>query len=204
MEKPMDTAAFQKVTTSAADITKSVVAGQVELFDIYAKNAEGTPVSSFFSAAANMQRATLQGLDTLSESLRTTPEKMSAKSVTAPLKAASTVAKNVINAQADAMIEADASTIAASLKTKDAVAKVASTAAKGDLAATCEDLTAVTGIGPAAMKKLHAEGIRSLSDLAKISTKDLTAIVEKANVRMLKYTPSDWIKDAKQLRKSMK
>ena len=204
----MDTVAFQKVTTTAADITKSVVEGQVQLFDIYAKHAEGTPISSFFNAAASMQRATLQGIDSLSATLNAAPANSAGKtskaknSTASTLKAATKAVKNVVNAQADALIEADASTLVATSKAKEAVAKVASSAAKGDLACAYTDLTVVAGIGPSTMKKLHAEGIRSVSDLAKTSNKDLTAIIEKAKVRMLKYSPADWIADAKQLLKA--
>lgn len=204
----MDTAAFEKVTTSATDITKSFIVGQAELLDIYAKNAEGTPIQSFFSAAATMQRATLQSFDTLSETLRTAtgtsktiPSPVSAE---ASLKAATKAVKDVVNAQTDAMIEVDATSISATTKTKEAVAKAASCAAKGDLAGALEDLTVVAGIGPATMKKLHDEGIRSLSDLAKTPKKDLSAIIERANVRMFKYAPSDWIADAKSLLKAKK
>jgi len=209
----MDTVDFQKVTTSAADLTKSVLAAQVKVLDIYAKTSEGMPISSLFSAAATMQRATLENLDTLSVTLKdavakpmmkASGSKSSAKTTEASLKAATKVVKKAINAQADALIGADASTIAAASKTKGAVAKAASLAAKGDLAAAYKDLTVVAGIGPSTMKKLQAEGIETLSDLAKTSNKELTAIIEKANVRMLKNSPADWIADAKRQLKSLK
>jgi len=199
----MEALAFQKVTSSATDITKSVVAAQVEVFDIYAKTAEGMPISSFFSVAATMQRAALQGLDTISEAFPAV-ETSEAKSAEETIKAATKAVKKAVNAQADAMIGADASTIAASSDATDAVVKCASDVAKGDLAALYEDLTVVAGIGPSTMKKLQAEGIQSLSDLAKTSKKDLAAIIEKANVRIIKHSPADWIADAKQQLKSLK
>jgi len=209
----MDTVDFQKVTTSAADITKSVVAAQAEVFDIYAKTSEGMPISALFSAAATMQRATLQNLDTLAVTLKDATAKpsvkksgarSSAKATEASLKAATNAVKKAVNAQADALIGADASAIAATSKTKEAVTKAAASAAKGDLVAAYEDLTVVVGIGPSTMKKLQDEGIKSLNDLAKTSNKDLTAIIEKANVRMLKNTPADWIADAKRQIKTLK
>ena len=201
MENPMDTVAFQKVTTSAADITKTVVAGQVKLLDIYAKNSEGMPISSFFNAAATVQRATLQNLDNLAASLLAAP----AKSTGAPIKAAADLVKNAVNAQADALIKTDASTIVAASKVAaKSSKKPASSAAKDDLSCTLDDLTVVSGIGPSTMKKLQAEGIQTLLDLAKISNKELTALVEKANIRLLKNTPADWISDAKKQVKSLK
>lgn len=197
----MDTVAFQKVTTSAADIAKTVVAGQVKLFDIYAQNSEGMPISSLFNAAATVQRATLKNLDTLAATLRVAP----ANTPEASLKATADLVKKTVNARADALTETDASTITeAPSKTQKAVKKAASSAAKGDLACAFTDLTVVAGIGPSTMKKLQAEGIQTLSDLAKISNKELTAVVEKANVRLSKNTPADWIADAKKQIKSLK
>lgn len=174
----MDTVAFQKVSTSAAHITKSVVEGQAEIFEIYAKNSEGMPISSFFSAAATMQRAALQGLDDLSDSLRAAPAK------------------------------AKAGKAAAASKVKKTSAKVIPLAVKSDLSAENsdpsvenDDLTVISGIGPSTMNKLQAHGIGSISDLAKTSVTDLTSIVEMEKIRMSKNTPADWIADAKRLLK---
>ena len=148
-----------------------------------------------------MQRATLQNLDNLAASLLAAP----AKSTGAPIKAAANLVKNAVNAQADALIKTDASTIVAASKVAaKSSKKPASSAAKDDLSCTLDDLTVVSGIGPSTMKKLQAEGIQTLLDLAKISNKELTALVEKANIRLLKNTPADWISDAKKQVKLLK
>lgn len=209
----MDTIAFQKVTTSAAEITKAVVDGQAQIFDIYAKNAEGMPISSFFSAVASLQRETLKSFEDLAGSLNVASASNGSKKpasakksvpASAPLKAATKVAKKVVDAQADALVGASASTIAVTTKTTDAIAKAATSAVPGAVPSALDDLTVVSGIGPSTMKKLQAEGIRTLSDLAAKSSKELTAIVEKANVRMLKNVPSDWIAEAKSFVKAAK
>jgi len=208
MEDPMDTAAYKKFTTSAADIAKTVVEGQVQLFDLYAKTAEGTPASQLFSAVATMQRAALEGIEKMSDAVQAEPSKAkakkAAKAAAEPLKATAAAVKKAVDAQADMMVGAGASTVAATSKTKDAVAKAAKSATSGDMAALYDDLTEVTGIGPATMKKLQSEGVRTISDLAKISSKDLGDIIEKASIRTLKYTPADWIADAKGLLKAAK
>jgi len=200
----MNTAPYQKFTNSASAITKSIVSGQAELCEIYAKTTEGTPVSPLLSAAASMHRATLTGFDALSDALHKTAAAQSAETAAQPLKATAKVMKKAVDAQAELLIDVGTSTVKATAKTKDAVTKAAESAAKGDMATLFDDLTVVTGIGPATMKKLQAEGIRTISDLAKTSSKDLSAILEKTNVRISKYTPADWIADAKKLLKSAK
>jgi predicted flap endonuclease-1-like 5' DNA nuclease len=204
----MDNAAYKQFTTTAAQMTKTLVQGQVELFDMFAQTAKGTPVAPFFDAAAKMQRATLDGFDTLSQAIDKEPTKAeakkAAKAAAEPFKATTKAMKKAVDAQAAMMIDAGAETVAATSKTKDAVAKAAGSAAKGDVAALYDDLTAMTGIGPSTMKKLNAEGIRTVADLAKTSSKDLGNILEKANVRILKYSPAEWIADAKGLMKAAK
>ncbi len=204
----MDTAAYTKFTAASADITKMLVQGQAEIFDMFADAAKGTPVAPLFDAAAKVQRATLEGIDNVANAINVEPTKASskktAKAAEAPIKATAKAMKKVVDAQADMLVGAGAEAVAATTKTKDAVVKVAKAASNGDMAALYDDLTAVTGIGPSTMKKLHAEGIRTISDLASTSSKDLGAVLEKANVRILKYTPADWIADAKNLMKASK
>lgn len=208
MEGPMDKAAYTQFTSTAADMTKTMLQGQVDLLDSFAATAKGTPAAEFFSAAAKMQRATLEGLDSLAGAMTKEPTaaatKKAVKEATKPLKAAEKALKKAVNAQADMMIDAGVETVAATSKAKDGVAKATASASKGDMSALYDDLTAVTGIGPSTMKKLHSEGIRTISDLAKTSSKELGEILEKANVRILKYTPADWIADAKSLVKAAK
>ena len=204
----MDTAAYNKFTTASADMTKMMIKSQVELFDMFAKTAKGTPAAPFFDAAAKMQRAALDGIDSVAEAVSKEPTKAAAKkavkSAEAPMKAAAKAMKKAVNAQPDMMVGAGAETVAVTSKAKAAVSKATKSAAKGDMAALYDDLTEVTGIGPSTMKKLHAEGIRTISDLASTSAKDLGAVLEKANVRILKYTPADWIAEAKSLVKASK
>lgn len=204
----MDTAAFNKYTTASADMTKLLIQGQADLFEMFAKTVQGTPAAPFFDAAAQMQRAALEGIDSVSTAVAKEPTKAAAKKAVKaaqePMKAAAKAMKKAVDAQADMMIDAGVETVAVSSKAKSAVSKAATSAAQGDMAALYDDLTAVTGIGPSTMKKLHAEGIRTISDLASTSAKDLGEVLEKANVRILKYTPADWVADAKSLMKASK
>lgn len=204
----MDTKAYNKMTTASADMTKMLIQSQADLFSMFADTAKGTPAAPFFDAAAKMQRAALEGIESVTQAVTKEPTKAAAKKAVknaeAPMKAAAKAMKKAVDAQADMMIDAGVETVAVSAKAKDAVSKAAKSASKGDMSALYDDLTAVTGIGPSTMKKLHAEGIRTISDLASTSAKDLGAVLEKANVRILKYTPADWIADAKGLMKASK
>lgn len=202
----MDNAAYKQFSATAAEMTKTVFEGQIALCDTFAQTAKGTPVAPLFDAAARMQRAALEGFETLSSAAMKEPskadKKSAAKKAAAPFEATTKAMKKAVDAQADMMVDAGVETVAATSEAKDAVEKAVDHAAKGDMVALYDDLTAVTGIGPATMKKLNAEGIRTVSDLASTSAKELGDILESANVRMLKYTPADWIEDAKSLMKS--
>jgi len=204
----MDTNDYKKMSTASVDMTKMLIQGQVDLFNMFADTAKGTPAAPFFDAAAKMQRAALEGMDSVADAVKKEPTKAATKKAVkaaeAPMKAAAKAMKKAVDAQADLMVDAGVEAVAATSKTKAAVSKAAASAKKGDMSSLYDDLTAVTGIGPSTMKKLHAEGIRTISDLASTSAKDLGAVLEKANVRILKYTPADWIADAKGLMKASK
>jgi predicted flap endonuclease-1-like 5' DNA nuclease len=204
----MDTEAYKKMTTASADMTKMLIQSQVDLFNMFAGTAKGTPAAPFFDAAAKMQTAALEGMESVTEAVKKEPTKAAAKKAVkaaeAPMKAAAKAMKKAVDAQADMMVDAGVESVAVAAKTKSAVSKAASSAKKGDMAALYDDLTAVNGIGPSTMKKLHAEGIRTISDLASTSAKELGEVLEKANVRILKYTPADWVSEAKSLMKAAK
>jgi predicted flap endonuclease-1-like 5' DNA nuclease len=204
----MDTEAYKKFSATATEMTKTIVQGQVQLFEMFAENAKGTPMAPFFDAATKMQRATLDGMENLNKAVQKEPTKArvkkAAKEAAAPLEATTKAIKKAVDAQADMMVKADAAAVKAQADTKEAVKKATESAAKGDMATLYDDLTAVTGIGPSTMKKLQSEGIRTINDLATMSAGDLSDILEKANVRMLKYAPEDWITDAKSLMKAAK
>ncbi len=204
----MDTEAYKKFSATATEMTKTIVQGQVQLFDMFADNAKGTPMAMFFDAASKMQRATLDGMENLNKAVQKEPSKARVKKVVkeaaAPVAATAKAMKKVVDAQADMLVKADTAVTEAKAEASHAVEKAAESAAKGDMATLYDDLTAVNGIGPSTMKKLQSEGIRTISDLADMSAKDLSNLLEKANVRMLKYSPDEWITDAKSLMKAAK
>lgn len=202
----MDTEAYKKFSATATEMTKTIVQGQVQLFEMFAENAKGTPMAMFFDAASKMQRATLDGMENLNKTVQKEPSKTRVKKVAkeaaAPIEATTKAMKKVVDAQADMLVQADAAVVKAQADATEAMEKATDSAAKGDMATLYDDLTAVTGIGPSTMKKLQSEGIRTISDLANMSADDLSDLLEKANVRMLKYSPEDWITDAKSLIKA--
>jgi len=193
----MDRTAYTQFTTTAAEMAVTFAKSQVELFDTIASSAKGTPVAPLFEMASQMQHSALDGFESLTSAAATKAAPKAAKSADKPLKASTKVAEKAAKKQAKTVKKA-------TVKTATAVKKAAVSASAGDMETLYDDLTAVTGIGPSTMKKLHAEGIRTISDLAKTSTKDLKAIVEKANVRLLKYSPAELIADAKALVKAAK
>lgn len=204
----MNTDAYKKFSATATEMTRTVVQGQLQLFDMFAENAKGTPMAAFFEAASKMQRATLDGMDSMNKTVQQEPAKAkakkAAKAAVAPVEAATEAMKKAVNAQADMLVQADAAAVQVKAEATDAIEKITEAAAKGDMATLYDDLTAVTGIGPSTMKKLQSEGIRTINDLASMSVSDLSDIVEKASIRMLKYSPEDWITDAKSLMKAAK
>jgi len=193
----MGTAAFNQFTTATTDITKIIVQGQADLLGIFATSAKGTPAAPLFDAAVQMQRSALENLNAVAGTI-------SKKAPKSPEKATTKVVKKAAKAQAEIVVGAAEKTVAVTTKAKDTLEKAVKSSPKIDVAELQDDLTAVTGIGPSTMKKLQAEGIRTIADLASTSSKDLAEIIEKANVRLLKYTPADWISDAKKLLKSSK
>ncbi len=194
----MDNAAFNQVTASTTDMAKMIAQGQADLLEAISTCTRGTPIAPFFDMATQMHRSAMDNLHLVLDVAGQEPMQPSTKT-------SAQAVKKTVNTQADMMAEADAKAVAAGAKVKkEAPAKMVDVASTDKMAAIYDDLTAVTGIGPSTMKKLHEEGIRTVSDLASTSSKDLTALLEKANVRIKKYSPADWIADAKNLLKASK
>ncbi len=194
----MDNAAYNQFTAATTDMAKMIVQGQADLLETFSATAKGTPVAPFFDMTTQLHRSAMDNLHLVLDVAGKEPMQSSTKTP------AETV-KKAVDAQADVMVEAGVKAVAAGAKVKKEVAaKMAEVASTDKMAAIYDDLTAVTGIGPSTMKKLHEEGIRTVSDLASTSSKDLTALLEKANVRIKKYSPADWIADAKNLLKASK
>ncbi len=194
----MDNAAYNQFTTTTTDMTKMIVQGQADLLETFSTNAKGTPIAPLFDMAAQVHRSAMDNLNMILATADAKPLKSEAKASTATVKKAS-------NAQTGKMVEAGSKAVATNAKTKKKIAaKVTKAAPSSKMAVIYDDLTAVAGIGPSTMKKLHEEGIRTVSDLASTSSKELNALLEKANIRILKYSPKDWIADAKNLLKASK
>ncbi|WP_050602451.1 50S ribosomal protein L21 [Ruegeria sp. 6PALISEP08] len=73
-------------------------------------------------------------------------------------------------------------------------AKKAEAKAEAPAAAAADDLTALTGVGPAAAKKLNEAGIESFAALAALSDEQIAAI------ETVKVKP-EWVEQAKELAK---
>ncbi|MGR3759466.1 50S ribosomal protein L21 [Roseobacteraceae bacterium NS-SX3] len=75
-----------------------------------------------------------------------------------------------------------------------AAAKAAPAAKKAEAAAGADDLTQLTGVGPAAAKKLEAAGLTSFAQIAALSEDEIAAI------DAIKIKP-EWVEQAKELAK---
>lgn len=195
---------YTDFTSTASEMAMKFAKGQVEILDMLATSAKGTPAAPLFDFALQMQHSALEGLESLATAAKAAPSEAKSKKAAKPVKAAASAMKKAVDAQADLLVKASTEANAAAAKTKDTVRKAAKSAASGDMKSLYDDLTVVSGIGPSTMKKLQAAGIRTVEDIAKTTKKDLTAIIEEANIRVLKFTPADWIADAKALLKSAK
>ena len=84
---------------------------------------------------------------------------------------------------------------------KHAVAPEADTKAKAKPKTTAaDDLTKITGVGPALVKKLKAEGITTYAQIAALKKADIDALDEKIGARG-RITRNAWVKQAKALMK---
>ena len=84
---------------------------------------------------------------------------------------------------------------------KHAVAPKADTKAKAKPKTTvADDLTQITGVGPALVKKLKAEGITTYAQIAALKKADIDALDEKIGARG-RITRNAWVKQAKALMK---
>lgn len=90
---------------------------------------------------------------------------------------------------------------------KHAVAPKADTKAKAKAkakakpeAAVADDLSQITGVGPALVKKLKAEGITTFAQIAALKKADIDALDEKIGARG-RITRNAWVKQAKALMK---
>jgi predicted flap endonuclease-1-like 5' DNA nuclease len=84
---------------------------------------------------------------------------------------------------------------------KHAVAPEADTKAKAKPKTTAaDDLTKITGVGPALVKKLNAEGITTYAQIAALKKADIDALDEKIGARG-RITRNAWVKQAKALMK---
>ena len=87
---------------------------------------------------------------------------------------------------------------------KHAVAPKADTKAKAKAkpkaAAVADDLSKITGVGPALVKKLTAEGITTYAQIAALKKADIDALDEKIGARG-RITRNAWVKQAKALMK---
>lgn len=80
---------------------------------------------------------------------------------------------------------------------KQAVAPKADTKAK---TVAADDLSKITGVGPAMAKKLAAEGITTYAQIAALTKTDIAALDEKISARG-RITRDSWVKQAKALKK---
>lgn len=84
---------------------------------------------------------------------------------------------------------------------KHAVAPKADTKVKAKAKATfADDLSKITGVGPALVKKLAAEGITTYAQIAALKKADIDALDEKIGARG-RITRNAWVKQAKALMK---
>jgi predicted flap endonuclease-1-like 5' DNA nuclease len=84
---------------------------------------------------------------------------------------------------------------------KHAVAPKADTKGKAEAKATvADDLSKITGVGPAMVKKLTAEGITTYAQIAALKKADIDALDEKIGARG-RITRNAWVKQAKALMK---
>lgn len=88
----------------------------------------------------------------------------------------------------------DASGIKAAIGSGSAPAGAAKAAAPAKAAAGADDLTKITGVGPAAVKKLAEAGLTSFAQIAALSDADIAAI------EAVKVKP-EWVEQAKELAK---
>lgn len=199
---------YTPFASTAAETVVTLARRNVEAFDQVASAAKGTPVAPLFEIASKFQHTALEGLEAMTDVFEAqvvkpskTASAKSAKSIEKVVKPAAEAAKKAVDAQADLMAEAGAEMVKASSQAAGAVKKATKSAESADAVELYEDLTAITGIGPATMRKLQDAGIRSISDLATISTKALTEIIEQADIRILRYSPEDLIANAKSIMK---
>ena len=123
-------------------------------------------------------------------------------------KSASKVVKKINqNAQATTMGELDAlselrAKFAQAEKTEKAAPKAAEAPKKEEAAApvteTGKDLKDIAGVGPAAVKKMNALGINSVSDLIALNEEKIAALVEKDSKTSADQW-SKWVEGAKAL-----
>lgn len=86
---------------------------------------------------------------------------------------------------------------------KHAVAPKVETKAKAKAKtkpAVADDLSKITGVGPALVKKLNAEGITTYAEIAALKKADIDALDEKIGARG-RITRNAWVKQAKALMK---
>lgn len=78
-------------------------------------------------------------------------------------------------------------------------AKVSRPAPAKAAKSSADDLTSISGIGPALARLLKGKGVDSYTALASMKPSDLRALLDEEGPKYRKYDPSDWPKQAKAL-----
>lgn len=89
---------------------------------------------------------------------------------------------------------------AASRTTKAVKTATSASKARKTAKAAKDDLTAITGVGPALEKKLNAAGVTSFAQIASLKKADIAALDEKIGARG-RITRDQWVKQARALMK---
>ena len=113
------------------------------------------------------------------------------KSVDAPVKKAKKTKAAPVKAKSGAAPKAEA---------KEEAPKAAKPAAKKAAKGDGDDLSAISGVGPVIVGKLHAEGITTFAQIAAWTDADVEAIEEKLSFKG-RVGREDWIAQAKDLAK---
>lgn len=149
-----------------------------------AKSAKGTPFAPVFKANAVFASFAVESLERFVNQIGVDPKAVAPASKTKAPKV------DALKAPVTEPVE-----IVEAVTTSDPVAE----AAPADEPVSVVDLSSIDGVGPATLRKLNDAGITTLNDLAGYEVEALEKILADIGLRMTRFSPGDWIDQAREL-----
>lgn len=201
----MNKSFIEETGTRAVELATSLGRIHAENLTTMADATAKTPLGPLFSINAKLAVMTTEGLESVFAPFaasKPTPKKaakpapVKAKAAAKPAKAKPAVVESIEpeaeDVIADAAVESAPETAAKPAVKTEAISETVS---------IHDDLGAISGVGPSTMRKLKTAGVNTYTDIAGMSVEKFESLLEKYDIRMMRYSAADWIEQAKQLSK---